>query len=87
MRAAGCKNLSKSPKGDFRQSEILPEPPVPGEFFCQQNKKRAAAAAAALFFGIYRTYSMTTRRFGSTPVEWVVMLSMSWSAAWITWRS
>ena len=35
----------------------------------------------------YLTYSMTTRRLGSTPVEWVVMLSMSCSAAWITCRS
>ena len=34
-----------------------------------------------------RTYSMTTRRFGSVPVEWVVMLSMSCREAWITWRS
>lgn len=25
MRAAGCKNLSKSPKGDFRQSEAAAE--------------------------------------------------------------
>ena len=31
-----------------------------------------------------RTYSMTTRRLGSVPVEWVVMLSISWRAAWIT---
>ena len=36
---------------------------------------------------IYRTYSMTTQRLGSTPVEWVVMLSISCRAAWITWRS
>ena len=35
----------------------------------------------------YLTYSMTTRRLGSTPVEWVVMLSMSCRAAWITCRS
>ena len=34
-----------------------------------------------------RTYSMTTRRLGSVPVEWVVMLSMSCRAAWMTWRS
>ena len=25
----------------------------------------------------YLTYSITTRRLGSTPVEWVVMFSMS----------
>ena len=31
--------------------------------------------------GTYRTYSMTTQRLGSTPVEWVVMLSISWRAA------
>ncbi len=35
----------------------------------------------------YLTYSITTRRLGSTPVEWVVMFSMSCRAAWITWRS
>ena len=29
----------------------------------------------------YLTYSITTRRLGSTPVEWVVILSMSWRAA------
>ena len=29
----------------------------------------------------YLTYSMTTRRLGSTPVEWVVMFSMSCRAA------
>lgn len=34
-----------------------------------------------------RRYSMTTRRLGSLPVEWVVMLSISCRAAWITWRS
>ena len=32
----------------------------------------------------YRTYSMTTRRLGSVPVEWVVMFSISCRAAWIT---
>ena len=32
-------------------------------------------------WGDYRTYSMTTQRLGSTPVEWVVMLSISWRAA------
>ena len=36
---------------------------------------------------IQRTYSMMTQRLGSTPVEWVVMLSISCRAAWITWRS
>ena len=36
---------------------------------------------------VYLTYSITTRRLGSTPVEWVVMFSMSCKAAWITWRS
>lgn len=34
--------------------------------------------------GIHRTYSMTTQRLGSTPVEWVVMFSISCRAAWIT---
>ena len=29
----------------------------------------------------YRTYSMTTRRLGSVPVEWVVMFSISCKAA------
>ena len=32
----------------------------------------------------YLTYSMTTRRLGSVPVEWVVMLSISCREAWIT---
>ena len=31
-----------------------------------------------------RTYSMTILRFGSVPVEWVVILSISCSAAWMT---
>ena len=35
----------------------------------------------------YLTYSLTTRRLGSVPVEWVVMLSISCREAWITWRS
>ena len=30
-----------------------------------------------LLMYVYRTYSITTQRLGSTPVEWVVMLSMS----------
>ena len=30
-----------------------------------------------LLMYVYRTYSITTQRFGSTPVEWVVMLSIS----------
>ena len=47
-------------------------------------KKEASVVDAS--FG-YLTYSMTTRRLGSTPVEWVVMFSMSCRAAWITWRS
>ena len=35
----------------------------------------------------YLTYSITTRRLGSVPVEWVVMFSISCRVAWITWRS
>ena len=35
-------------------------------------------------FRHYLTYSMTTRRLGSVPVEWVVMLSISCREAWIT---
>jgi len=31
-----------------------------------------------------RTYSITIRRLGSVPVEWVVMLSISCNAEWIT---
>ena len=32
----------------------------------------------------YFTYSITTRRLGSVPMEWVVIFSMSCRAAWIT---
>ena len=32
----------------------------------------------------YLTYSITTLRLGSVPMEWVVMFSTSCSAAWIT---
>ena len=38
-------------------------------------------------FGFYLTYSITTRRLGSVPVEWVVTLSISCRAEWIRWRS
>ena len=46
------------------------------------NRKRRRNFPAALFD--YRTYSMTTRRLGSVPVEWVVMFSISCREAWIT---
>ena len=57
-------------------------------FFCKTAKNRHLILADADFYLLfYLTYSITTRRLGSTPVEWVVMFSMSCRAAWITWRS
>ena len=66
-----------------------------GEAPCASNSNLPTALVnmikgAARFLGgskNQRRYSMTTQRLGSTPVEWVVMLSMSCRAAWITWRS
>ncbi len=56
-----------------------------GKSFKIASNNQAPGAAGGLLR--YFTYSMTTRRLGSTPVEWVEMFSMSCSAAWITWRS
>ena len=70
---------------------------APYEWVCNQNaklqfalpKQKRNQAVPGSFHSIFdqRTYSMTTRRLGSVPVEWVVMLSISCRAAWITWRS
>ena len=40
-------------------------------------KKSAPVSGRRFSFISYLTYSITTRRLGSTPVEWVVMFSMS----------
>ncbi len=48
------------------------------------NCKKARCIFSSGLFQNYLTYSMTTLRLGSTPVEWVVMLSISCRAAWIT---
>ena len=51
--------------------------------FLTHCPRRLDAKAPAKWLGLtcYLTYSMTTRRLGSTPVEWVVMFSMSCRAA------
>lgn len=58
-----------------------------GKFQMFFTKNRRPKTGADLRILPYLTYSITTRRLGSTPVEWVVMFSMSCRAAWITWRS
>ena len=43
----------------------------------QQKNRHLILADADFYLLFYLTYSITTRRLGSTPVEWVVMFSMS----------
>lgn len=46
-------------------------------FFGETAKNRRPKTGTDLRILSYLTYSITTRRLGSTPVEWVVMFSMS----------
>ena len=63
---------------------------MPGPYGITVDKRKIVAwwqrkgAALRLLLMRYLTYSMTTRRLGSVPVEWVVMFSISCRAAWIT---
>lgn len=49
-----------------------------------KNGTASHSECCTVFIFDYLTYSITTQRLGSTPVEWVVMFSISCRAAWIT---
>ena len=47
------------------------------------GKRKSRPSGRRFCYVDYLTYSMTTRRLGSVPVEWVVMFSISCRAEWI----
>ena len=53
-------------------------------FLLRGEKHKKHTGFPGVLFINYLTYSMTTLRLGSVPVEWVVMLSISCRAEWIT---